>query len=639
RRTGLKSRSTQLLGLRFGWVVLVVWFEVGEFFSSLSSCKFPDSILRPSSPYPPTHVVLLADPHVPHPRLSYAPDSNPWMNMLRQAMDELFMRKSWNVVMRLGRVDVVLVLGDMLDWGRGVMSDQDYDDYVSLFRSIFRLPTSTPMFFVPGNHDVPLGPNPLFSPLARDRYSKHFSPPNAILPIANHSLILLDAVGLVEEDYRRYAAEMQFGEWDGVGGGVIEFVKALGEERTLGETGDPNGLIGPAILISHIPLARPEKADCGSLRERGRIAKGAGPGYQNLLGSETTRFLLDVIKPSVVFSGDDHDYCEYTHPPGIREVTVKSFSSSTGIRRPGFQLLSLVPPPLSPSPSSSTTTTLTHADRPCFLPDQLGVYNRVYLPLAIATCLWLLFTNLRSAWKRSSGLSSIYSELKSRLSPNMSNSDQMPNSATLSRGRISDRPVPLTLPSRKSSQHLLGMTSMTSLSPLNSTLPKSARSGSFGLSVETPSRTPSRSAPVSPSASPRLSYDDSKDDEESCLGSTTSGYGYGGHTNSGHGGSDTPSLSRRSSYIYMHSLSEKEREGGGGGGGGGSYFLPIPTGLGLSTPNSHPQTIRRVSSNLSRNGQSQQNQSQSYSNQNQPSDHSHPHSQNLIYPQPNPQEE
>jgi hypothetical protein len=46
--------------------------------------------------------------------------------MLRQAMEELFMRKSWNVVMRLGRVDVVVVLGDMLDWGRGVMSDSEY---------------------------------------------------------------------------------------------------------------------------------------------------------------------------------------------------------------------------------------------------------------------------------------------------------------------------------------------------------------------------------------------------------------------------------------------------------------------------------------------------------------------------------
>jgi hypothetical protein len=83
------------------------------------------------------------------------------------------------------------------------------------------------MYYVPGNHDLPLGPNRLFSPYARDRYAKHFSPPNAILPVANHSLILLDAVGLVEEDYRRYAAEMQFGEWDGLEGGVIEFVKSL----------------------------------------------------------------------------------------------------------------------------------------------------------------------------------------------------------------------------------------------------------------------------------------------------------------------------------------------------------------------------------------------------------------------------
>jgi hypothetical protein len=40
-------------------------------------------------------------------------------------MDELFMRKSWNVVMRLGRVDAVVVLGDMLDAGRNVMTDDE----------------------------------------------------------------------------------------------------------------------------------------------------------------------------------------------------------------------------------------------------------------------------------------------------------------------------------------------------------------------------------------------------------------------------------------------------------------------------------------------------------------------------------
>jgi len=40
---------------------------------------------------------------------------------------------------------------------------------------------------------------------------------------------MLDAPSLVEEDYRRYAAEVQLGEWEGVAGGVIEFVKTLGD--------------------------------------------------------------------------------------------------------------------------------------------------------------------------------------------------------------------------------------------------------------------------------------------------------------------------------------------------------------------------------------------------------------------------
>lgn len=58
---------------------------------------------------------------------------------------------------------------------------------------------------------------------------------------------------------------------------------------------------GPKILISHIPLARPESSSCGPLREKGKLLKGAGIGYQNLLGSETTRFLLNYLKPDAIY--------------------------------------------------------------------------------------------------------------------------------------------------------------------------------------------------------------------------------------------------------------------------------------------------------------------------------------------------
>ncbi|KLT38681.1 Metallo-dependent phosphatase [Cutaneotrichosporon oleaginosum] len=498
RRSRLLSRTTQLLALRFGWVVVVIWYEAGEFFSSLSSCRFPDSKLRQVSGTDPTHVVLVADPHVPHPILSHPENARPWVNSVRQHMEELFMRKSWNVVRRLGRIDAVVFLGDMLDWGRGNLSDQEYEDYYQLFLSIFTLPQDVKTYYIPGNNDIPLArTSRYFSPLARQRYVEHFGAPNQVVNISNHSLVLLDAIGLVEEDYRRYASEVQFGEWDGVRGGVIEFVKKVGQERP------PS-----PILVSHIPLARPESATCGPLSEHGRILKGVGPGYQNLLGSETSRFLLNEIKPDIVFSGDDHDYCEISHGGRIREVTVKSFSSNAGVRRPGLQLLSLVPP----QPGEAGI-----ADVPCILPDQLGVYQRVYAPLIILTFIYLFYMNIRAAWSRTHRLSE-----KSRLH--------------IVEEKL-ERPVPLTLPSRRSAQHLQTLT-----------MTRERHSGA-GLS-------PGPSAPASPIASPRLGLHDDDD-------------------------THSPSLSRRSSYgaDLNHADYPTPRRSASGG------LLPLPN---------NTQTPRRV---------------------------------------------
>lgn len=178
------------------------------------------------------------------------------------------------------------------------------------------------------------------------------------------------------------------------------------------------------ILFSHIPLFRPDTASCGPLRERGTIRRGVGYGYQNTLGKQTTQYLLNSVRPSLVFrhvltdacvlvsttltspySGDDHDYCEYLHSiplvedgpdPTVehaREVTVKSFSMAMGIKRPGFQLLSLVPPPIVPDYAAEFGNK-TFADSPCLLPDQLGIYTTRYVPFLVITLLILLYAAL-----------------------------------------------------------------------------------------------------------------------------------------------------------------------------------------------------------------------------------------------------
>lgn len=238
------------------------------------------------------------------------------------------------------------------------------------------------------------------------------------------------------------------------------------------------------ILISHVPLARPDTVSCGPLREYGTIQKGVGLGYQNLLGGETSDFLLDALRPIVVFSGDDHDYCDITHQHGIREVTLKSFSSSAGIQKPGLQLLSLIPP---------QDGVLSHADVPCFLPDQLGVYNWIYLPFIIFTFAYILLTNMRSALGRGS-----HHHHGGDRSPKPRHSPRPDE-------KRRERPV---LTTTRSSQHLQSLTA-------------TAR-GRQHLAASV------GSAPNSPHLSPRIPYDDN----DSELGD----------------GYISPALSRRSSY-------------------------------------------------------------------------------------------
>lgn len=205
----------------------------------------------------------------------------------------------------------------------------------------------------------------------------------------------------------------------------------------------------------------------------------------------------------------------------------------------------------------------TFADRPCFLPDQAGVYYRVYLPMAILTILFLFGSNFRAAWNRwTANGHSIYGDIKGRLSPAFPSTEAIPSMSTIR--RTSDRPVPLSLPSRKSSQHLTGLTALT------------PSTSSFAIRPQRMDSVFSRSAPVSPSASPRVGYMDMKeDDDESVI--------------------ETPNISRRSSYIYMNGTSRFSQPGADPyqtphalNSEPTSYFLPLPGAEGRSGGSAYP---------------------------------------------------
>lgn len=122
----------------------------------------------------------------------------------------------------------------------------------------------------------------------RQYYERRFEPPNKILDIQNHTFVLLDGPGLVDEDYQRSARGVPYDAWYPLRDGPVEFVHKVDTSQEI-------------VLLTHIPLYRPDQSSCGPLREKGTIRKGVGHGYQNTLGKHTTKFLLDTLEPKQIF--------------------------------------------------------------------------------------------------------------------------------------------------------------------------------------------------------------------------------------------------------------------------------------------------------------------------------------------------
>jgi hypothetical protein len=106
-----------------------------------------------------------------------------------------------------------------------------------------------------------------------------------------------------------------------------------------------------------------------------------GVQYKNMLDPDTTLQLLGTFKPRLVFSGDDHDQCEYAHsgPAGRKtvEYTVGTFSWMQGNRVPSVGQLSI--------------SRDAYAFEVCPMPDQLGHYVS-YAVLLAATLVWVVVT-------------------------------------------------------------------------------------------------------------------------------------------------------------------------------------------------------------------------------------------------------
>lgn len=206
-----------------------------------------------------------------------------------------------------------------------------------------------------GNHDIGFGDGIKSEVL--QRYTEEFGSTSYTIERKHYSIVVIDTVSL----------------------SATKDLPSKHEALGVLENLPPQ----PRILMTHVPLYRPQGTDCGPDRQNSfEIRHGRGYQYQNLLSQELSDMLLDRIQPIAVFSGDDHDYCRVWHNDNqTLEITVPTFSMAQSLRYPGAILLDLSTPLNQTRPDHFST-------KLCWLPDQVGIFIS-YGYYALATLLIL----------------------------------------------------------------------------------------------------------------------------------------------------------------------------------------------------------------------------------------------------------
>ena len=311
---------------------------------------------------------------------------------------------------------------------------------------------------LPGNHDLGFGKDVQRS--VRDRFRSHFGDTNGINVIGNHTFVSVDSPSL--------SAYSQYWEGDETSPQQRDrstFIWAPGDQFLNGlqnstrkvvrnaldeyyprqhpkagflhQVTEPSDLNHqpttddseqkdlasdphlPVIILTHVPLFRNPDTACGPLRERNNaIPFSAGYQYQNVLTPTVTNTIITQVSSAGigeivhVFSGDDHDYCDFTHlynveswsrkeekkklnMMGVREITVKSFSWAMGVRRPGFMLVSLWNP-VDETGNPIGTPLPTIQSQLCLLPDQLTTFINYVLLLCGTLMILMLYSVVKS---------------------------------------------------------------------------------------------------------------------------------------------------------------------------------------------------------------------------------------------------
>lgn len=369
RRSGPRALSLKLiLGLLLYFLVIIHYFQRVRVKNAVNRCQWNnwENWNGKKAEVTPHRIAFIADPQLvddhTYPKLPKL------LDYILRRMSDNYLHTNYRFMQHYLDPDTVIFLGDMFDGGR------DWDDKVWLeeykrFNKIFpKKANRRSIRSLPGNHDIGFENITTHN---MKRYAAYFGEANDYFELGNHTIVQLDTISMSHEDPQVHTESREF-------------------FASLDSKINPTM---PRIVLTHVPLYRdPGVERCGPGRESKRpFPLMKGYQYQTVIDYSYTLEILAKLSPEIVFSGDDHDFCDmhhvdYTDNSKIlaREISVKSASMTNGIKYPAIQLLSLNNPydPKLKTNIASDEGTATYKTMMCYMPTPYSgakVYALSYL--------------------------------------------------------------------------------------------------------------------------------------------------------------------------------------------------------------------------------------------------------------------
>jgi hypothetical protein len=214
----------------------------------LMRCKFPFQSA--------TNGIVIADPQLTD---AYSYKQSGILLWLTEFYSDIYMLRNFKRIYKSFRPDFILFVGDLMDGGRE-WNDKQFDQELIRFKKIFHINEDVLTLGVAGNHDVGFGKTIITT--AHARFLNTFGSVNTLTVVANHTIIALDTIGL---------------------SGLPESEAFMTATSFLQSLKDIDlGPVEKRILISHVPIWRPENSACGPKRHFDPITNRRGYQYQSI---------------------------------------------------------------------------------------------------------------------------------------------------------------------------------------------------------------------------------------------------------------------------------------------------------------------------------------------------------------------